>query len=240
MSYNVHACKGRDGKVRPYRIARVIERHNPDIIALQEIDADDTYHQAKEIANMLSLNYHYHSSVLLKTGLHGNAIFSRFNLKLVKHGSLPSLLHTPFLEKRGALWVEVNLHGRKVQVINTHLSLFPPEGRLQVKNLLGRDWLGHPACRGPVILCGDFNSLGNSRIYKAVSKDFHSIHFDVPGYRHLKTFPSFFPLGRVDHIFLGPGVKTVKIEIPKTHLERTASDHLPLIAEVRIESAGKA
>jgi endonuclease/exonuclease/phosphatase family metal-dependent hydrolase len=234
MSYNVHACKGRDGKVNPRRIASVIERHNPDILALQEIDANDTYHQAKEIANMLSMNYHYHSSVLLKTGLHGNAIFSRFNLKLIKRGSLPSLIGTPLLEKRGALWVEVNVHGRKVQVINTHLSLFPPEGMLQVKNLLGQDWLGHPACQAPVIFCGDFNSLINSRIFKTVSRAFHSIHFDAPRYQHLKTFPSYFPLGLVDHIFLGQGIKAVKIEAPNTHLEKTASDHLPLIVEVRL------
>jgi endonuclease/exonuclease/phosphatase family metal-dependent hydrolase len=239
MSYNVHGCKGRDGKVRPERIARVIARHNPDIVALQEMDADDTQHQAKEIADRLSLNYHYHSSVLLKTGQHGNAIFSKFNVKLIKRGALPSFMQTPLLEKRGVLWVEVNAHGRKVQVINTHLSLFPPEGLLQAKSLLGGDWLGHPACQDPVVLCGDFNSRLNSMIGRTLGKEFHSILFDVPGARRLKTFPSFFPLGLVDHIFLGPGVKAVKIETPKTHLEKTASDHLPLIVEIRIEKPGK-
>jgi endonuclease/exonuclease/phosphatase family metal-dependent hydrolase len=235
MSYNVHACRGRDGKAHPDRIAKVIAEHDPDIIALQEIDSNDTAHQAKVIARMLSMNYYYHSCVLLKTGQHGNAVLSRFKMKLVRRGSLPSLMKTQFLEKRGALWVEVNAHGRKVQVINTHLSLFPMEGMLQAKSLLGREWLGNPACRGPVIVCGDFNSLIDSRIYKAIGRDFHSIHFHAPGYRHLKTFPSFFPLGLVDHIFLGNGIKAVKIETPKTQLEKTASDHLPLIAEVRVE-----
>jgi endonuclease/exonuclease/phosphatase family metal-dependent hydrolase len=183
---------------------------------------------------MLAMNFQYHSSVLLKTGQHGNALFSRFAMKLVKRGSLPSLLHTPFLEKRGALWVEVNVDGRKVQIINTHLSLFPPEGMLQAKALLGEDWLGHPDCKGPVILCGDFNAQLNSRICKAVSKVFHSPHLDVPGRRHLKTFPSLIPLGLVDHFFLGQDIKAVKIETPKTHLERTASDHLPLIVEIKL------
>ena len=235
MSYNIHACKGRDGQVRPDRIARVIAGHNPDIIALQEIDSNEQIYQAKALAKMLGMNFHYHSSVLLKTGQHGNAVLSRFEMKLIKRGSLPSLINTPFLEKRGALWVEVDAYGRKVQVISTHLSLFPIEGMLQIKNLLGTDWLGNPACKGPMILCGDFNSLLNSRICKAAEREYHSIHFHAPGYRHLKTFPSFFPLGLVDHIFLGQGVKCIKIETPKTHLEKIASDHLPLIAELRVD-----
>jgi endonuclease/exonuclease/phosphatase family metal-dependent hydrolase len=39
----------------------------------------------------------------------------------------------------------------------------------------------------------------------------------------------------VDHIFLSEGVKALNIEAPKTSLERMASDHLPLIANIRIE-----
>jgi endonuclease/exonuclease/phosphatase family metal-dependent hydrolase len=148
-------------------------------------------------------------------------------------------MKTPFLEKRGAIWVEVGVKGRKVQVINTHLSLFPLEGMLQIKSLLGHEWLGSPACKGPVILCGDFNSLVNSRICKAVGRNYKSVYFHEPDIRRLKTFPSFFPLGLVDHIFLGKGIKAVKTEIPKTHLEKTASDHLPLTAEVVIEGGGR-
>jgi endonuclease/exonuclease/phosphatase family metal-dependent hydrolase len=50
----------------------------------------------------------------------------------------------------------------------------------------------------------------------------------------LKTFPSYFPLGLLDHIFLSNGVMAVKIETPGTKLEKMASDHLPLIAEVKM------
>lgn len=235
MSYNIHACRGRDKQVRPDRIAGVIEEHNPDIISLQEVDTNQEMHQAKKIAELLRMNYHYHSSVLLKTGQHGNAILSRFKMKLIKSGSLPSLVNSSLLEKRGALWAEVDVRGRKIQVINTHLSLFPPEGMLQIKSLLGKDWLGSPDCKEPVILCGDFNSFLNSRICKVAERHYHSIHFHVPGRRHIRTFPSFFPLGLVDHIFLGKTVKAVKIEVPRTQLEKTASDHLPLIVELRIE-----
>jgi endonuclease/exonuclease/phosphatase family metal-dependent hydrolase len=212
----------------------VIASHAPDIVAMQEVDSRENLHQAKIIAGMLSMNFYYHSSVLLKTGMHGNAILSRYSMKLKKKGALPSLVNTRLLEKRGALWVEIDANGKKIQVINTHLSLFSRERMLQVKELLGPAWLGNPGCKGPVIICGDFNSTLNSRVSKALGKEFHSIHFHVKGFRHLKTFPSFFPLGLVDHIFLGGGIKAVKIETPKTSMERRASDHLPLISEVKI------
>jgi endonuclease/exonuclease/phosphatase family metal-dependent hydrolase len=37
MTYNIHSCKGRDGKIRPDRIAEVIRQAHPDVVALQEI-----------------------------------------------------------------------------------------------------------------------------------------------------------------------------------------------------------
>jgi endonuclease/exonuclease/phosphatase family metal-dependent hydrolase len=235
MSYNIHACKGSDGKISPDRIAQVIAAHNPDIVALQEVDVRNDVHQAKVIAGLLSMNFYYNSSVMLKTGLHGNAVLSRFNIKIIKRGSLPCIARVPFLEKRGALWVEIDAHGRKLQLLNTHLSLLRPEGILQVKYLLGKEWLGKSSIKDPVIFCGDFNSNINSRLYRIVAEKFHSIHFDAQGFKHLKTYPSIFPLGLVDHIFLGGGVKALNIETPGTHLEKTASDHLPLIAEVRLD-----
>jgi endonuclease/exonuclease/phosphatase family metal-dependent hydrolase len=239
MSYNVHACRGSDGSISPERIARVIAAHNPDIVALQEIDERNDIHQAKVIARILSMNFYYHSSVLLKTGLHGNAIFSRFDMKLIKRGSLPSIVRTPFLEKRGAIWAEINAHGRRLQVVNTHLSLFQPEGMMQTRYLMGSEWLGNIKPDDPVIFCGDFNSHINSRIFKVISAKLKSVHFHSAGRLQLRTFPSVFPIGVVDHIFLGGGITSIKTEAPKTDLEKTASDHLPLIAQVRLEQRGK-
>jgi endonuclease/exonuclease/phosphatase family metal-dependent hydrolase len=105
---------------------------------------------------------------------------------------------------------------------------------LQAKELLGPLWMGNKACKKPVILCGDFNSTLNSRVSRSIGEKFHSIHFHAKGFKHLKTFPSYFPLGLLDHIFLSNGVMAVKIETPGTKLEKMASDHLPLIAEVKM------
>ncbi len=42
MTYNVHGCIGMDGKLSPERIARVIARYSPDVVALQELDVGRT------------------------------------------------------------------------------------------------------------------------------------------------------------------------------------------------------
>ena len=38
MTYNVHSCVGIDGRLSPRRVARVIARYQPDVVALQEVD----------------------------------------------------------------------------------------------------------------------------------------------------------------------------------------------------------
>jgi endonuclease/exonuclease/phosphatase family metal-dependent hydrolase len=43
---------------------------------------------------------------------------------------------------------------------------------------------------------------------------------------------------RIDHIFISPGLEVTGIEIPGSELARIASDHLPLVAEIRISDGG--
>jgi endonuclease/exonuclease/phosphatase family metal-dependent hydrolase len=48
------------------------------------------------------------------------------------------------------------------------------------------------------------------------------------------TFHARSPLFRIDHIFISPHFETVKVEVKKTSDTRIASDHLPLIADLRL------
>ena len=43
-----------------------------------------------------------------------------------------------------------------------------------------------------------------------------------------------YPLARIDHVFVDPGINVASIEVPSTELTRVASDHLPLIVEIYI------
>ncbi len=234
MTYNVHSCLGRDGKLSPNRIARVIARHNPDVVALQELATDERAHQAEIIAQKLAMTFQFRSALSLKKGARGNAIFSKFPIRPVHSETLPRFSNR-LLEPRGALWIEIDVNGKRVQILNTHLSLFPREGLLQTEALLSADWMGNPACRGPVIFCGDLNAFPNSKICRRLGQRLRNAQTQLAGHRALNTLPSFYPFRLVDHIFVSPGIRTTKVEVPNTELERVSSDHLPLIVDVLLE-----
>src|SRR5439155_8536057 len=63
LTYNVHSCVGLDGSLSPDRIARVIARYEPDVVALQELDVarprTGGVDQAEIIAARLELPPHF-------------------------------------------------------------------------------------------------------------------------------------------------------------------------------------
>ena len=246
MTYNVHSCIGTDGKLDAERIARVIARAKPDVVALQELDVGRIrsfgMDQAHLIARYLEMEFHFHPALHLEEERYGDAILTHLPRRLVKAGPLPGLADKLKLEPRGVLWVAVDLHGKEVQVINTHLGLYPRERMAQVEALLGSDWLANEHCHEPMILCGDFNALPSSPMCRRLSGRFKDVQIEAQRHRPKNTFPSRFPALRIDHIFISNGLEVTGIEVPNSELARSASDHLPLVAELRIPrraAAGK-
>ncbi len=47
------------------------------------------------------------------------------------------------------------------------------------------------------------------------------------------TFSPRFATARIDYVFVDPGLVVTDVEVPQTELVRVASDHLPLVVEVR-------
>ena len=238
MTYNVHRCVGMDSKLAVERIARVIARANPDVVALQELDVGrsrtDGLDQAKMIARYLEMEFHFHPAMHIAEERYGDAILTHLPLRLVKAGPLPGLESRFRLEPRGALWLAIDLYGTEVQIINTHLGLHPRERLAQGKALAGNDWLGNEDCPDPVILCGDFNALPSSSVYKLLCKRLNDVQVEMQRYRPRAGFPGRFPAGRIDHIFISPGLEVRNIEIPRSELALVASDHLPLVADILI------
>lgn len=236
MTYNVHSCVGMDGKIDAERVARVIARARPDVVALQELDVGRPrtfgMDQAHLIARFLEMEFHFHPAIHLEEERYGDAILTHLPQRLVKAGTLPGLAGKPRLEPRGALWVAIDLHGREIQIINTHLGLNARERAAQVDALLGGEWLGHEDCRDPVILCGDFNMSPSSPAYRRLKGRLKDIQ--AANRRPLATFPSRLPSMRIDHVLVSPGLEVSGIEVPYSELARLASDHLPLVAEIRI------
>ncbi|MDE1157538.1 MAG: endonuclease/exonuclease/phosphatase family protein [Neorhizobium sp.] len=233
LTYNVHSCIGTDRRLDPARIADVIAAAKPDIIGLQELDVGrgrtGGVDQAHEIARHLGMDFHFHAALNVAEERYGDAILTALPMRLVKADTIPSVG-----EQRGALWVEVECDGARLQVINTHLGL-PGRDRLaQAKTLVGKQWLGHGDCRDtPHVLIGDFNSTPVTRPYRLIARHMKDVRIEA-GVKAKATFPSRFPLLRLDHVFVSQQVPVLGAGVLATPLSRRASDHLPFYAEIAI------
>lgn len=235
MTYNVHRCRGIDGRVAPDRIARVIAASEPDIVAVQELDVEcartGRVDQPELLAGLLQMEFLFHPTVRYSRGSYGTAIFSRWPLQSIRSAALPTLTDRR-IENRGALWASVRVGDRDLQVINTHLGLQRGERRLQAATLLGNDWLSSPQCPEPRVLCGDFNmsSRGEYSCFDGICVRAAWNQAGPPP----RTWPSLWPLLTLDHIFLSAGVRLEHLETPAGGAARWASDHLPVMATFQV------
>ena len=243
MTYNVHSCVGVDGRLDVGRVAAVIAQSRPDIVALQELDVcrprTGSVDQAHAIATRLGMGVHFNSAMQVEEERYGDAILTALPMRLVRSGALPTLPRVRGLEPRGALWAAVEVEpGVELQVMNTHLGLVPLEQRAQATCLLGRDWLGSDDCRDPALLIGDFNATARYAVDKRLTERLPDAQRDMQlsgrRPRTSPTFPSRFPMLRIDHLFVSPGVEVLDVTAPNGPLARAASDHLPLVADLRI------
>jgi endonuclease/exonuclease/phosphatase family metal-dependent hydrolase len=237
VTYNVHGCVGMDGRLSPDRIARVIARHDVDVVALQELDAGRSrsggIYQAEAIAKHLDMAFHFHPTFLLEDGQYGNAILSRYPMRLRRMGALPAGRgRDP--EPRGALWVEIDVEGVPVQFLTTHLSIWPKERLLQAEALVGPGWLGSCDASRPTVLCGDMNALPSSPAYKRLTSLLRDAQLHLDRHVPLNTWLGRYPLSRIDHVFASAGIDIESIRVPLTELDKAASDHLPLVVELGV------
>jgi len=237
MSYNVHGCRGMDGRISTDRIARVISRYNPDVISLQELDAfrkrSSGVAQAERIARRLGMFFQFHSTLHGKDEQYGRAIISRYPMALIKQEILPNFSNKKVFEPRGVIWVMIDYLGTKINVFNTHLSLLGPVQVLQCKAILGPDWISHPDCKGPVILCGDFNMSPGTPGYKTICNRLRdSQEHNNKGKDPNQTFYAAHPFRRIDYAFITPEFEVKSIKVARTALEKVSSDHLPLVVDL--------
>ena len=134
LTYNVHRWLGTDRQIAPGRIADVIAACGPDVVALQEVRVGRVrsggIDQAAAVAVRLGMDLHFQPTIRVFGEQFGIAVLSRHPSRVMRSGRLPSLSAGPAIEKRSALWVQVELDGWQLNVVNAHLSLRSRE-RLQ-------------------------------------------------------------------------------------------------------------
>lgn len=246
MTYNTHGCVGPDGRCRPDRIAEVIRRFSPDVVALQEVDVGQDrsggHDQARLIAELTDLSAHFTSARNTGGGHYGNAILTHHPFELRAEGILPVRRG----EVRAAQWLRLRLDHTHLDVVNTHLSLHFWERLAQFRALfsdephspIGRERAPFPALRGSLdhlILCGDFNAGALSPLYFLLRRRLADAQ-RAGGRSARATFPARFPVLRLDHVWLGKALTAASVEVPRDPLVRSASDHLPIIVDVLLHA----
>lgn len=239
MTYNVHGCVGVDRKLDVDRVAAVIARERPDLVALQELDVgrlrSGGVDQARAIAARLGMNSHFNAAFRVAEEEYGDALLSALPMRLVRAGPLPKPAGVPRLERRGAVWTALQLPGGgELHAVNTHLGLVPLEQRGQVDALLGPEWTGSAEfVRGPSILLGDFNATSRYAAYRRFAAALRDLQREFRA-EPVRTFPARLPMLRIDHVFATGPVRPLECWVPNTATARLASDHLPLVMDLEV------
>lgn len=86
----------------------------------------------------------------------------------------------------------------------------------------------------PKVVLGDFNEWMKGLATQTLTERLQSI--DLRAHlRRRRTYPGVFPVLHLDHIYYEGSVEVIKVELPRTRISLIASDHLPLVAELRVQ-----
>lgn len=227
-SYNVQKCVGLDMRRQPRRILQVLDGIGADIVVLQEADKrlaprpaalphfvlDEAGWQIADFGGAGSL------------GWHGNAVIWRTGAAL----SLTAMaeIALPGLEPRGAVRAEFLTEQGPLRIIGLHLGLIGRH-RFQQVHRLSEVCATLPAM--PTVWAGDFNEWSSLPHLDRLAP---SMTFLPP----LASFPAPRPMGPLDRIALGGGLRASAHGVWRERPAHVASDHLPIWADLLLPGAG--
>ena len=217
-TYNIHRARGLDGRVSLPRIAEVLRQIDADVVGVQEIYEA----QAEVLARELRMQLVTGTTVHRSEGAYGNAILTHLPLQGVATFDLS--VHTR--EARGGIRVDLAFQKQILHVFNVHLGLRRNERAAQVNWLIERHILWDDRT-GPRIVIGDLNEWFPGQVGRALRSEFTSL-------RRRRTHPALLPLWSLDQIYWDHAVRGEGLRVHRTRLSRVASDHLPLVATLRI------
>jgi endonuclease/exonuclease/phosphatase family metal-dependent hydrolase len=235
LTYNIHKCIGGvDRKYEPSRVVDVIRRLDVDVLMLQEVDAGVTRSrkdvQVELLGEELGLPHRtWFANVDVRGGgQYGNAVLSRYpiiestNIDLtLKWKKARSVLHS-------VLRVRHDNVDRTVHVFNMHLGLARYERRIQLQRFLDSHPFAHLHHETPVVVGGDLNDVYGGLGELLSPSGFRGIE------RRPLTFPAWGPMRALDAIFVRGDLDFLRLSRCDTDLARRASDHRPLVAEIKL------
>jgi endonuclease/exonuclease/phosphatase family metal-dependent hydrolase len=229
-TYNIHRSRGLDRRVKPARIAAVLAGIDADIVALQEVVGASATEagQAAELGAALGMGWVMASTRQLRGHLFGNVVLSRFPIL----GHVQYDLSWRNREPRCCQRVDLAVRTQTVHLYNVHLGTSILERRRQAVRLAAA--VRDRRLGGPKIVVGDFNEWTRGLATKVLRESLHSVDL-LAHLKRRRTYPGVFPQLHLDHIYYdGAQVEVLHVELPRTRTALVASDHLPLVADLRI------
>jgi endonuclease/exonuclease/phosphatase family metal-dependent hydrolase len=246
LSYNMHRAIGVDRLFRPERISKVINHHQADIVLLQEVDVGVPRSRkldlAKEMAEAAGYRYYVTGlNVKLKKGMYGNATLSKFPIIQSRNIDLTVGRH----KARGCQYSSIQISNssdfsQNINVFNLHLGLSSQERVRQIGLLINSEEFSSSTPGTPCLVGGDFNDWRTllAPIFTDIL-NFECATNHRRGYHNpFLTYPAFTPTGGLDKIFYRGPMELIKRRRCWMGITRLASDHLPVIAEFKLQTVG--
>lgn len=234
LTYNIHHGAGSDDRIDLNRIAAVINRANPDLVALQEVDVNTrrsgSVDQARELGRLTKLTPYFGQAINFEGGGYGQAILCRFPLESFRVEHLPDL---PNAEPQIAIIATIVASDGRPSIAFTgvHLDHRGEAGRIPQARRLAE--LTDQTSAELSIVAGDFNATPDSETMKAFASRWTSATGPDAA-----SHPADAPKHKIDWIlFRGDGWRIVKARVID---EADASDHRPVFAEFEHVPASEA
>jgi endonuclease/exonuclease/phosphatase family metal-dependent hydrolase len=226
MTYNIRSGRGCDDRIDLGRIAAVIGSFEPDLVALQEVDAglarSGSVDQAADLAGRLAMEVRFAPTVERGEERYGIATLARLPIEDTATRCLPHRGGRRS-EPRSALVTRVAWTAadgvRWLDLVNTHLSVLRGERPAQVAAL---------ACGAgavDLVLAGDLNCTARSAVFRTLCCGLSAAT------RGARSWPARLPLVQLDHILYRGALEVVRSGPWTAAGARRASDHLPVVAE---------
>jgi endonuclease/exonuclease/phosphatase family metal-dependent hydrolase len=239
MTFNIHHGAGAGDVVDLTRIAQVIRDSDLDVVGLQEVDRhfgarSDFVDQAGWLARELNMHVVYGANLDLDPlaaeqprRQYGTAILSNAPILEWDNTYLPRFGDH---EQRGLLRARINVRGVPVQVYNTHLQHNDAAERLVQAQAITR-LIGTPT--DSLVLVGDLNATPAAPEIRTLVELLVDA-WEAAGVGTPLTYPSEDPHSRIDYIMQSGDVVARTVAVVTTPLAGSASDHLPVVAEVAL------
>lgn len=226
VTYNVHKCRGMDGRSSVGRITQVLRETGGDVIALQEVMGD----QADAISTELAMPFVIGENRRHLGEAYGNIVLSRLRIRDWRNYDLS----VAGREQRGCLRADLELDdsGALLHVFNVHLGTSFGERRHQGRRLLGPDLLTDVGLEFPRIVLGDFNEWTSGLATQLLRGHMQSAEC------RWRSYPGLLPLLHLDHIYYDDELRLERFLLHRTRKALVASDHLPLIGDFELVQNG--